>query len=663
MLGSAPQDSVSFGVSAGFPQGRTINVYQVQDNASKQLGRHTLKFGGEYDKQRSPNLFLPNNNGLFIYFSFNDIVADNPFQSRITIGDPHLPFSERDVAGYFQDDWRVKDNLTLNLGVRYEWNEQAINLLHDRSVARETGSGAIWPSTDPITGATIPLSARTVPHVPQDLNNWSPVFGFAWTPRIGESFLGHDKTVVRGGFRLSYDPEFYNMFLNVATSAPSVNAVTLQFPGPGTLPSSGSFLGSEILANLQPQLPPANPGIRNHTTVGPNFHNPYSEQWNFGIQREFTNKVVGEVRYVGNHGVGLFQTQNGNVALGALSADFPNLVPPGFTPCTTAGAPGSNAGYANCNLRRVVERANTGWSKYNGLQSELRIGGWHGLTTTASYTWSHTMDNSSEVFSSAAGGSTVSFAQNPFNIDRGERSNSGFDFPNIFGLAFIYDLPFAKEQHGFAGHLLGGWQLNTTYRYTSGQPFTVIQDHASSYCDLTSTMSSSFDACRPIVSNAAAPLATVGACTDPTLPDCGIVDFVTGLPTTMSAVHWIQNEDNAALFFGSPFKGTPRNTFRGQPISTVNLAVFKNIKISERLTFQFQAQAFNVLNTQYRGVPDPVIDDVAQNTPGVGPAFMSTAYNFNGGGNNLEGGGNSSANLTYDGIGRRRLLFGGKIIF
>jgi len=85
-----------------------------------------------------------------------------------------------------------------------------------------------------------------------------------------------------------------------------------------------------------------------------------------------------------------------------------------------------------------------------------------------------------------------------------------------------------------------------------------------------------------------------------------------------------------------------------------------DFKIGERVTLQFQAQAFNLLNTQYRGAPDPVIDDVTLGPP---PAFNSTAYNFNGGGNNLEGGGNSSANLTYDGIGRRRLLFGLKLLF
>ena len=99
---------------------------------------------------------------------------------------------------------------------------------------------------------------------------------------------------------------------------------------------------------------------------------------------------------------------------------------------------------------------------------------------------------------------------------------------------------------------------------------------------------------------------------------------------------------------------------RGQPINTANLSIYKNTKIGEKLTLQFQATAFNITNTQFRGVPDPVLDDSGAATPSP---FQSTAYNFNGGGNNFQGGGTFSSNLTYDGIGRRRLLFGLKLIF
>jgi len=478
--------------------------------------------------------------------------------------------------------------------------------------------------------------------------------------------FGEDKTVIRGGFRVSYDPSFYNMFLNVATSSPSV--IAGQFLAP--LPSSG-FFGSDLQTFLAADVPTGQPAGRfNHTIVAPNFHNPYSEQWNLGVQRSFGQRVVGEVRYVGNHGVGLFQTLNGNPALSRLIKNgFGSLIPTGLAPCTT-GLVASTQGYANCEFRRVVERANTGWSKYHSLQTELRIGQWHGLTSTVSYTWSHTMDNASEVYSTVAGGNTVSFAQNPFNSDRGERANSGIDFPNLLGITFIYDFPFAKSQHGFAGKILGGWQMNTTYRYSTGQPYTTIQTRnadgglGASYCDSSATMSGTYDACRPVLSNSAAPLGSVGICdqVDYATPPCTLVDYVaytnwinnvpgSTLPTPIPAsqVHWISNDNAYALSAGSPYLGAGRNSLRGQAISSANLAFFKTTKLNEKVDLQFQAQAFNVLNTQFLGVPDPILDH-------AGSSFQSVNFN-------ARGGASSTANGVYDGIGRRRLLFGAKVIF
>ena len=134
-------------------------------------------------------------------------------------------------------------------------------------------------------------------------------------------------------------------------------------------------------------------------------------------------------------------------------------------------------GNDNCNFTNVLQFANTASSSYNGLQSELRIGGWRGLSATATYTYSKTIDTASEVYSTFGGGSTLSAEQNPFAPDAPERANSGTDFPHIVGVTVVYDLPFHKEQHGLAGHLLGGWQVNTTYRYTSGQPYTTIENY------------------------------------------------------------------------------------------------------------------------------------------------------------------------------------------
>jgi outer membrane receptor protein involved in Fe transport len=678
MLGNSGPDSVGFGVAAGFPQGRLLNVWQVQDNLTLSRGKHLLKFGGEYDKQRSPNVFLPGNNSEYLFNSFNDIAANNPAETIIVVGDSKLPFHEKDVAAYFQDDWRVKDNLTVNLGVRWEWNQQAINLLHDRTVAVQNGPNPLWDNS-------FPASETEVPKVPEHYRNFGPAFGFAWTPGTLKRVFGEQKTVIRGGFRIAYDPAFYNMFLNVATSSPSVNSAAI-IPG-APLPSSGNFQGNQILPFLQStgavSTVGINPGRRNHTIVAPNFRSPYAEQWNFGVQRSFTNRIVGEVRYVGNHSVGQFQSINGNPALGPLiAAGFGNLIPPGLTPCTTHGAPGSNVGYANCNFRRVVERGNFAWSKYNSIQSELRMGGWHGLTATAAYTYSRTFDNASEVYSSFSGGNTLSFAQNPFNTDRAERATSGLDFPHLASVTLVYDIPYRKDQRGFVGHLLGGWQASTTYRYATGQPYTAIESHnGGSLCDPTATVSGTYDACRPILSNPSLPQTSVGRYCDGTAATCPLgatgtgaqalgtlVNFTDpcfGNPTQcavapITGAHWIYNDPTAAQILGTPFAGVGRNTQRGQPISTGNLAFFKDTKVSERLTLQFQAQCYNCMNVQFRGTPVSLLNVVGQGSPSP---FQSTAYNFNGGGNNFVGGGTFSANAVYDGIGRRRLLFGMKVKF
>src|SRR5438105_8663979 len=178
-----------------FPQGRIINVYQLQDNASIVHGKHVMKFGGEYDKQRSPNYGLFFENGFFIYPDFSSFIANQSAFTQVAYGQPVLRFKENDYALYFQDDWRVKDNLTLNLGLRWEFYQQASNLLHDQSVAQQTGPNHLWDQS-------LPLSQTTVPKLPNHYRNFGPVVGFAWTPRILPRLLGQDKTVVRGGFRI-----------------------------------------------------------------------------------------------------------------------------------------------------------------------------------------------------------------------------------------------------------------------------------------------------------------------------------------------------------------------------------------------------------------------------------------------------------------------------
>jgi outer membrane receptor protein involved in Fe transport len=649
------QDTSVLGVGqyVAFPQGRIINDYQVQDNASIVHGKHVMKWGGEYDKQRSPNYGLFEENGVFVYPDFSSYIANTAIETQVAYGQPVLRFKENDVALYFQDDWRVKDNLTLNLGMRWEFYQQASNLLHDESVAQQTGPNPLWDTS-------LPLSLTTVPKLPNQYHNFGPVIGFAWTPRI----LGNDKTVVRGGFRIAYDFSYYNLATNVEGSSPFTNLATIPNAGgtgsAGLPPNITNLDGANIAAALFPLAPKGNPGFATELQFGSNFRNPYSEQWNLGIQHQFGNRIAAEIRYVGNHDIGNFQEINGNPdLLPLINNGFSNLIPAGMTPCTTPGAPGSTGvdqfgnpvGYPNCNFGNVIEYANTAYSIYDGLQSQLRLQNWHGFTGEASYTYSKTIDNASEAFSSLFGTNTLfDLAQNPFDISKAERGNSSFDYPNVFSLLWVYDLPFKHQQVGVLGHLMGGWEINGTYRYTSGQPWTVIQNSGQGLCDPADFTGGSIDTCRPILENAHAPLNSVGQCTNPATADCGLMSLNTGNPIALSGAHWIINDVNAATFFGSPFLGVGRNTERGQPISTVNMAVYKNTKITERITFQFQAEAFNLFNHQWLGIPDVNANDASVGT------FGSTAFNGN-------GGDTVTGNIITDGIGRRRLQFGGKIIF
>jgi outer membrane receptor protein involved in Fe transport len=122
--------------------------------------------------------------GLFTYPDFARSSPTPPVETQVAYGQPVLRFKENDLGLYFQDDWRVKDNLTLNLGLRWEFYQQASNLLHDESVAQQTGSNPLWDTS-------LPLSLTTVPKLPNQYHNFGPVVGFAWTPRI----LGNDQTV------------------------------------------------------------------------------------------------------------------------------------------------------------------------------------------------------------------------------------------------------------------------------------------------------------------------------------------------------------------------------------------------------------------------------------------------------------------------------------
>ncbi len=624
--------NLGFGYASNIPQGRIVKVTQAQDNASWVHGKHSITFGGEWDYQNSPNGFLPDYNGAFTYSSFNNFFTGKSTQ---TLGNGNFTskFTESDPALYFQDDWKVMPNLTLNMGLRWEFYSQAVNLLNQETVTRESNPATAFWNT------SLPLSERTFPHVPSNWKNYQPRVGFAYSP---SQFNG--KLVVRGGFAINFDPAFYNMFLNSATAAPVINLGSIHCDGVLIVcQSPAGALGSQTRAQSLPYIPlGGNPNARNQTTVGSNFHNPYAESYSLGISYQVGSHFVTDVHYVGNHTVGNFQSLNNNPALLDAALTFPNyLSPANFCQDPTQ----IGFGHASCAATNIRSRANTAFSLYDALQIKLETQDWHGLSGQLNYTFSKTLDNTSEVFGTFAGGNSQAFAPNPYNVNTAERAISGISVPQVFSGRATYELPFYKQDHSsLKAKLLGGWQLNGIYQFDNGQPATLYQLYFNqytgdtSYCDngFQAAFSSSVDSCRPILSNPKAPYNSVGAYATADEGGPGWFDYISGNPIAgPQAARYLHNDSAtiAALGINTPFPGVGRSTERARHFSELDTSIFKSTPITERVTFQFQFTAFNVLNQQFYGTPDPEIED---------PSFQQTYFNT----------GTS-----------RNLQFGGKIIF
>jgi hypothetical protein len=692
-------NNLNFGTDASFPQSRRVVTNQLQDTVSTTLGNHALKFGADIRFQRVNDFFLPFFLGGFTFtggasggtvpadtfFALNgtprtgmsatqieNFILGRPRTINFTLGDPNSRKEQNDYFFFVQDDWRIRPTLTLNLGLRYEISTQPLNKLIDQLNARESD-----PSTA-LFDPSFPLSARTATKLPLDKNNIAPRVGFAWSPNLhflGERFT-NGRTVIRGGFGIAYDPSYFNLVSNTITSAPFVARGTfLQTPGGAGAVSYPFLPTTTAQLNTTPSTGGGDPRLFSRTLVAPDFHNPYTMSFNFGIQQELWKNSVIEARYVGSRIVGQFQTVNANPNLRYLAiagqtlygdpGRFTHGVLPGscvgaaancvaptaannFTSRTAAAANGN--GRLDPNFGFVLQRQNSASSTYNGLQLRFDTRFRNSLALNVNYSLSKTIDNSSEVFATLGGGQTVAVSQDPFDTSSGERGLSAFHQKHIFNTNFIYDLPFYKEQHGFIGHLLGGYQLNGLIRLGSGRPYTPDEAFGR-YDQLASSVNSGL---RPFNGNPNAPIGTIafgyGAACDVLFggPECdynggtatpgsfiiyntlspgSVGQVVSGANAGQMALQQARliyndfglfpafGEPLAALeafqLFRTPFGDVGRNTFTGLPTYTVNMAVFKTTRVTEKTSLEFRLEAFNLLNRRNFGVPDAITEDAS----------------------------------------------------
>ena len=665
----------TYGVESGLPQGRIVNTYQYQDNFSITAGNHQIKAGANFTRQYSPNVFLPNYNGVYTFPDWGTYAANTPAFDGITQGNPNLNFLEHDTFLYVADDWKVKPNLTINLGLTWSYYGQPFNLLHNLSVKDQTGSTPFW-------NPALPESVTTLPALPTIKNLFGPNVGFAYTPHFWQSLLGKDKTVIRGGYRRAFDPPFYNIYILFPYFAPLSLSQTIGNPSTGVpgppLPAvpTGANVRSSLASFLQFGV--QDPRNGSEFSLTPNFGPDHVQSWSLGIQQELAKNVALEVRYVGNHATNLFQSINENPYVAGFEGTFPNVVPAGVTPCANPAIP-SAAGRENCNLGVVAQIGNFGYSDYQAVQTELRTTDlWHQLTLITAYTRSKTTDNASAAFNTTvAGGSSLAFAQNPFNYAGGEHGISGLDFPNSWTVSFNEMIPAFRHQHGIVGHVLGGWGIAGNYAITSGQGYTPIQEflQSTSYFaqgvnppndfEFNSSIVELYDFARPFWGSASAPANSVGVyagdeCGEqeefgalPSIPVCSVAPTTlislnafnssggaTITPVSKNQVRYIGNGFFSDQAFNSPFGTVARNVGRDYWTNSGNFGLYKNIKFTERNYVQFHMTMLNVFNH---------------------PNFASVDANIEDAGLMNEGVGFGTPNLT--GGGSRTIYFGLKIVF
>ena len=568
------QGITSVGLPAVFPQGRQFDNYQIQDTLSYTVGNHTLRFGGDVNIQRARQEIPFNSRGVLTFAGGGGFNAFGNFVDQfsgraaggaaIQFGSP-VVFPDSVFQNYFiNDTWRVRENLTLNLGLRYENYGTPFN-----SIPFPAFAGFDQPVE------TVALQER-------DNNNFAPRFSFAYQPRVFKSVFGDGKTVFRGGFAVNYDFFFNNILVNTAASVPNSFGVT--------------NFGASLPANTDPRgiakfgvgsLPTTGTPDPFSTvnTIPTNLVNPQTFVYNFSIQRELPFNMIADVAYVGSRGTRLFINEQLNPGIGG----FDTLI------------------RAFSNRGSVIARTNGGDSSYNSLQARLDRGFTNGLLMRFAYTFSKAIDNvNSEVFTTTGG---TSVGSDSFDR-RVDRSVASFDVPHRFVATFIYDVP-SPIKDGVGRALLGGYSIAGTYRLQSGN----AQSPFVGGIDLNGDGSAFND--RPAISNPNAPLNTVGfsnsisGVNSPT----GFSD-VNGNPVNASDVRFLVSESIRTGLAG-------RNILRGPRENRLDLSLTKSIDFGftklEADRFEIRFDYFNSLNTPQFApgtgdVTDPTFNDFRFNT-------------------------------------------------
>lgn len=565
------------------------NTFHLVDTLSWTRGAHTLRFGGDLRRfqfnitqiftPRGDFRFSANYTNRFAGTATGDTAGDAlasfllglPQQQRRTVGTPNAYLRQLAYSGFVQDDWKVRPNLTLNLGVRYEFTSpfvdkydrlsnvsfEGIPTINEIAERGEQGRYAV-----PIVIAGRNGTPRATTR--SDRNNWAPRFGFAYRPARNNVW------VVRGGFGVFFG----------AQDGEHVGRASINIP----------FVVSDI-QNSDAFLPQirgigftASPGVGNNdlrqVIVGldGNLRTPYTFQWNFAVQRSLGNSLAAEVAYVGS-GSRKLDTRNAmNDALpGPGNLDtrrfFQRLILPEASTLQGFDLPAPILGREV--LAGTIEiQTNRVNASYHALQTKLEKRFSAGLSFLTSYTWSKSIsDGNSYRRQGIQGELAQNFLQNS------EKALTGFDVRHRFVTSFLYELPFCRTSQACFGSrvaraVLGGWSTNGIVQAQTGFPFTVL---------LANATANNGRSTRPNV--------VLGQ--DPNLPE-----------DQRTTSRWFNTTAFAAP---APFTlgKAGVNTVTGPGLFTTDFALLKSTRLTERASLQFRSEFFNLFNHVNYGQPNP----------------------------------------------------------
>jgi Carboxypeptidase regulatory-like domain/TonB dependent receptor len=626
-LGKSPY----LGPDANGPQATITNLYQAIESFTWIKGKHTLNFGGEGRKSISPQVFVQRLRGDYEYSTLglylNDISPDKVGQRNATPPglSPTFYGDQSSIYVYGNDDFRVTQKLTLNLGLRYEFTsvpasekQQALNI-----------------------AASVPGLITFGKPSPQ-YKNFAPRIGFAYAP--------NENTSIRAAFGINYDVLYDN--IGTTTAPPQFQTtenVTLTTATPGFLAGGGLPQNATFTTLAQQRAATA--------AYVPDQKLPYSEQWTLGVQHVFHRDYTAEVRYVGTRGVHLdvqeqidVQTPvtaanqlptsltggsvspNGAITLATLTANNANGAPYYRTPAYFA------AGLTNT----ITADMPFGGSNYNGLQTQLTRRFQQGWLLNASYTYSRIFDDATADFNSTA--LNPRRPQDSQNL-RAEYSRSALDRPHRLTVAALYDVPFFRNSNFLLRNLIGNLQLSPVYTFQSPQ-YTSVQSVTDSNLNNDSASDRVFinpngvkgtgTGVVPLVNTAIAcpantttrgvangSSAVVVSCSGNTIGySAGALVGASGSQTFAPS--------NAYYVQGGP--GTnptaSRNTLPTGRENNVDLTAIKRLSFGERYKLELQAIAFNVLNhSQYLPGSLSTVNSVGSTGSGNFDSVTSPQFN------------------------------------